>query len=151
MTETTWTVWDWMLRTRPVSEGSARERIGGRAIADLFDSRLHNLLNPKISQKKTRANERNPIVAQKTNPEKGEALPKSASEEEIPARRRRRRRRRGREAQPEVKLASIHRQLLHFFLCSTRLPICHCWRTMWVSFYRQLSPKKLLFSFFTIN
>lgn len=25
----TWTVWDWMLRTRPVSDGRARERIGG--------------------------------------------------------------------------------------------------------------------------
>jgi hypothetical protein len=26
------TVWDWMLRTRPVSDGSATDRIGGRAI-----------------------------------------------------------------------------------------------------------------------
>jgi len=28
----TWTVWDWMLSTRPVSDGSATDRIGGRAI-----------------------------------------------------------------------------------------------------------------------
>jgi hypothetical protein len=28
----TWTVCDWMLSTRPVSDGSATDRIGGRAI-----------------------------------------------------------------------------------------------------------------------
>ena len=32
----TWTVWDWMLRTRPVSEGRTRERIGG-AICEFLE------------------------------------------------------------------------------------------------------------------
>lgn len=29
MKSVTWTVWDWMLSTRPVSEGRAKERMGG--------------------------------------------------------------------------------------------------------------------------
>lgn len=46
----TWTVWDWMLRTRPVSDGRANERIGG-AITEFFE--LLNLKNFQLQKEKT--------------------------------------------------------------------------------------------------